>query len=148
MLKNPATHKLFMLIGLITTAATLYLAWLLLQQIEPRAVETLREQILAELDLQSFHQQLQALEAEARTVGEEYSAQQLEILNTDTRMLWNEASIATEKLQRINRDRAELMWNIKITMFAALIVLSASLVLIIFGFIGWRFRIRVIEETP
>jgi hypothetical protein len=120
---------------------------MLLQQIEPRAVETLREQILAELDLQSFHQQLQALEAEARAVGGEYSPQQLEILNTDTRMLWNEARIATEKLQRINRDRAELMWNIKLTLFIALIVLSASLVLTIFGFIGWRFRIRVIEET-
>lgn len=147
MLRTPAIHKLFMLTGLAAAALTLYLAWTLLQRIEPQVMDNLREQILAELDLQSFHQQLQSLEAEGRAVGEEYSPRQLEILHSDMRALQNETLAATEKLHRINHEREELAGNIKITLFVALIVLSASLVLVIFGFIGWRFRIRVIEEA-
>jgi hypothetical protein len=139
-------HKLFMLIGIGTTVATLSLAWTLMQRIEPQAINVLRQQILAELDLQSFYQQLHAMEAEEQTVGGEYSPQQLEILQADTQVLQKEIRAASEKLQQINQKRAELTWNIKLTLLITLIVLSASLMLIIFGFIGWHFRIRILEE--
>jgi hypothetical protein len=144
--RTQTIHKLFMLIGVGTTVATLSLAWTLMQRIEPQAIDVLRQQILAELDMQSFHQQLQAMKAEARTVGGEYSPQQLEILQADTQVLQKEISAASEKLQQINQKRAELTWNIKLTLLITLIVLSASLMLIIFGFIGWHFRIRILEE--
>lgn len=145
--RSPAVHKLFMLAGFAAVTVTIYLAWTLLNRIEPQAIDILREQILAELDMQSFYRQLQALEAEERQAGAEYSPQQLEILHSDMRALQNETRTAADNLQRLHRTREELARNIKITLLVTLTVLSASLVLIIFGFIGWRFRIRVIEEV-
>lgn len=136
-----------MLTGVMAAVATLYLAWTLLNRIEPQATDLLRRQILAELDLQSFHQQSQALEAEAQAVGGEYSARQLETLRADMQLLQNETRAAAENLRQISQRRDELAGNIKITLLITLIVLSASLMLVIFGFIGWRFRIRVVEET-
>lgn len=144
--RTEAIHKLFMLIGIGTTIATLSLAWTLMHRIEPQTIDVLRQQILAELDLQSFLQQLQALEAEEQAVGEEYSPQQLEILQADTQVLQKEIHVAAGKLEQINRERAELARNIKLTLLITLIVLSASLMLIIFGYIGWYFRIRILEE--
>jgi hypothetical protein len=141
-----AIHKLFMLGGVVATAATLYLAWTLLNRIEPQAMDVLRQQILAELDLRSFHQQLQSLEAEERQAAAEYSPQQLEILRADMQVMQKETRAATEKLGQISLKRSELTANIKITLMVTLIVLSASLMLIIFGFIGWYFRIRILEE--
>jgi hypothetical protein len=126
--------------------ATLCLAWTLLNRIEPQAMDILRQQILAELDLRSFHQQLQSLEAEERQAAADYSAQQLEILKADMQVLRQETLAATEKLGQISLERAELTGNIKITLLVTLAVLSASLMLIIFGFIGWYFRIRILEE--
>jgi hypothetical protein len=141
-----AIHKIFMLAGIVAVVATLYLAWTLLNRIEPEAMDVLREQLLAELDLQSFHQQLQIMEAEAQQAGGEYSPQQLEMLKADTQMLQKEIRTATEKFGQIALMRTELMDNIKITLLVILAVLSASLMLIIFGFIGWYYRIRVVEE--
>jgi thioredoxin-like negative regulator of GroEL len=141
-----AIHKLFMLTGIVAAAATLYLAWTLLSRIEPQAMDILRQQILAELDLQSFHRQLQSLEAEERQAAADYSPQQLEILKADVQVLQKETRAATERLGQISLKRAELTGNIKITLLITLIVLSASLMLIIFGFIGWYFRIRILEE--
>jgi hypothetical protein len=145
-LRTQTVHKLFMLIGIGTTVATLYLAWTLMHRIEPQIIDVLRQQILAELDLQSFHQQLQAVEAEVQTVGGEYSPQQLEILQADMQVLRKEIHVAAGKLEGINLRRAELARNIKLTLLITLIVLSASLLLIIFGYIGWYFRIRILEE--
>jgi hypothetical protein len=144
--RTPAIHKIFMLLGIVATVAALYLAWTLLNRIEPQAMDILRQQIMAELDLQSFHQQLKSLETEEQQAAAEYSPQQLEILNADVQVLQKEMRAATEKLGQISLRRAELMGNIKITLLVTLIVLSASLMLIIFGFIGWYFRIRILEE--
>jgi hypothetical protein len=141
-----AIHKIFMAAGIVAVIATLYLAWTLLNRIEPQAMDVLRQQILAELDLQSFHQQLQNLEAEEREAAAEYSPQQLEILKADMQAMQKQTRVATEKLGQISLKRMELTGNIKITLLVTLIVLSASLMLIIFGFIGWYFRIRILEE--
>ncbi|HEX5055922.1 MAG TPA: hypothetical protein VFX02_05440 [Gammaproteobacteria bacterium] len=144
--RTPTIHKLFMLTGVLAAAATLYLAWILLQRIEPQLTGVLRQQILAEFDLESFHQQRHALEAEERAAGGEYSPQQLEILQSDMLALESQTREAVEKLEQIGRQRAGLYGNIKLTLLAILLVLSASLMLAIFGFIGWRFRIRIVEE--
>ena len=144
--RTPTIHKLFMLTGVLAAVATLYLSWILLNRIEPQLTDVLRQQILAELDLQSFHQQRQALEAEEQAAGGEYSPQQMEILQSDMRALQNQTRVAVEKLEQIGRQRTGLSGNIKLTLLVILVVLSVSLMLIIFGFIGWRFRIRVVEE--
>jgi hypothetical protein len=144
--RTPTIHKLFMLTGVLAAAATLYLAWVLLNRIEPQLTDVLRQQILAELDLQSFHQQRQALEAEEQAAGGEYSPQQREILQSDMQALQNKTRTAAEKLEQIGRQRVGLMGSIELTLLVILVVLSASLILAIFGFIGWRFRIRVVEE--
>jgi hypothetical protein len=144
--RTPVIHKIFMLSGIIAAAATLYLALALCNRIEPEAMDVLRQQILAELDLQSFHQQLQSMETEAQQAGGEYGPQQLEMLKADTQLLQKEIRAGTEKLGQIALKRTELMGNIKITLLVILAVLSASLMLIIFGFIGWYFRIRIVEE--
>lgn len=144
--RTQTVHKLFMLTGIVAMAVTLYLAWMLMQRIEPQAIDLLRQEILAELDLQSFHQQLQALETEEKAVGGDYSPQQLEILKADMRVMHNETRAAAEKLEQMSRKRAELARNIKMTLLIIFIVLSASMMLIIFGFIGWHFRIRILEE--
>jgi hypothetical protein len=144
--KTPSIHKLFMLTGMLAAAATLYLAWILLNRIEPQLTDALRQQIIAELDLESLHQQRQALEAEKQAAGSEYSPQQLEILQSDMQALQNRTLAAAEKLGQIGSQRAGLYGNIKLTLLAILLVLSTSLMLVIFGFIGWHFRIRVVEE--
>jgi hypothetical protein len=146
MFKTENIHKLFMLAGIVAMTATLYLAWMLLQRIEPQAVDLLRQEILAELDLQSFHQQMHALETEEQAAGAEYSPQQQDILQADMRVVQQEMRAATDKLKHLNLQRAELAGNVKLTLLTIFIVLSASLMLIIFGFIGWYFRIRVVEE--
>jgi hypothetical protein len=135
-----------MLAGTIAVAATLCLAWMQLQRIETRTFDILHRQILSELDLQSFHQQLQALETEERATAGEYSPQQLEILQADMQVLGKEIQAATERLRRISLQRDEVAQNVVITLCLSLIALSAGIMLVIFGFIGWRYRIRVVEE--
>ncbi|HEY3487525.1 MAG TPA: hypothetical protein VGL10_05620 [Gammaproteobacteria bacterium] len=143
-------HKLCMLGGIIAIGGTLYLSWVTLDRIEPQTAEVLRLQILTELDLQSFQQQLESLEqsinAGKQPGAGEYSPQQIELLAGDMRVLQNEILTTARKLDQLNAQRAQLAGNIKLTFIVSLLVLSASIVLTIFGFIGWNYQIRVLQE--
>ncbi|MBA3582638.1 MAG: hypothetical protein H0W44_09330 [Gammaproteobacteria bacterium] len=146
-------YKICVLIGLLMVVTIPFLAWQVLINIQPRAEEVFRENILLQLDLDSLKQEVNALDNGINHVNQQqaaetplYTESQIQKLREDIDVLQTAIGEKLEQIAMAKTTQVRLVRHVKIVIAAAMLLLAIGMTLTVFGVLGLHYHIKIYTD--